>query len=208
MPSTGSVASLSSGSPPVMLRMPYSKRSRMSLQTSIHSPTVSSGDDEGKSLDRLLAGRAAAVGAGVIAHQRRRPDEVGHPALRRLQALRAQEQRDLFLDVLALAFEGLLHAALLVDLPLGRPIQVAGVVAALVIAHGRIDGALPAVALQVEHRRPAGVVIGQAAVHVAVGIDVEIAHAGRAQHVAGELERHESAPKRRGTRREYALIAP
>ena len=163
---------------------------------SIHSSTVSSGYDEGNSFDPLLAGRAAAVGAGVIARQRRRPDEVGHPALRRLQALRAQEQRDLFLDVLALAFEGLLQPALRIDLPLGRPIQVAGVVAALVIAHGRIDGTLPAVALQVEHRRPAGVVIGQAAVHVAVGIDVEIAHAGRAQHGAGELKRHESAPGR------------
>ena len=104
-------------------------------------------------------------------------------------------------------FEGLLHAALPIDLPLGRPIQVAGVVAALVIAHGRIGGTLPAVALQVEHRRPAGVVIGQAAVDVAVGIDVEIAHAGRAQHVAGELKRHEMSsgkvtPARQCTHRE------
>ena len=49
MLSTGIVASLSSGSPPVMLRMPYSKRSRMSLQMSVHSSTVSSGYDEGKS---------------------------------------------------------------------------------------------------------------------------------------------------------------
>lgn len=53
-----------------------------------------------------------------------------------------------------------------IELPLGRPIQVTGVVAALVIAHGRIDGTLAAVALQVEHRRPAGVGIGQAALHV------------------------------------------
>ena len=151
--------------------------------------------------DSLLAGRAAAVGAGVIARQRRRPDEVGHPPLRRLQALRAQEQRDLLVYLLALAFEGLLQPALPIELPLGRPIQVAGVVAALVIAHGRIDGTLPAVALEVEHRRPAGVVIGQAAVHVAVGIDVEVAHASRAQHIAGELKRHESAP---GTRRPRA----
>src|SRR4029453_12109562 len=146
----------------------------------------------GKVVADPLAGRAAAVGASVIARQRWRPDEVGHPALRRLQALRAQQERDLLLYVLALAFEGLLQPALPIDLPLGRPIQVAGVVAALVIAHGRIDGTLPAVALQVEHRRPAGVVIGQAAVHVTVGIDVEIAHAGRAQYVARELKRHRS----------------
>src|SRR4029453_12824860 len=95
------------------------------------------------------------------ARQRWRPDEVGHPALRRLQALRAQQERNLLLYVLALAFEGLPQVALPVGLPLGRPIQVAGVVAALVIANGRIDGTLPAVALQVEHRRPAGGVIAQ-----------------------------------------------
>ena len=47
------VASLSNGSPPVMLRTPYSKRSRMSLQTSIHSSTVSSGCDDGNWLSRF-----------------------------------------------------------------------------------------------------------------------------------------------------------
>src|SRR5204862_8333491 len=134
-------------------------------------------------------------------------DEIGHAALGRLQALRPQEARHflLDLDVLALALEGLLQPALRIDLPLGRPIQVAGVVAALVVAHGRLDGTVPAVALQVEHRRPPRIVIGQAAVDVAVRIDVEIAHTGRAQHVAGELKRHRSAPgsdaRGAGTRR-------
>ena len=154
--------------------------------------------------ERLLAGRAAAVGAGVIARQRRRPDEVGHAALGRLQALRAQEARNIFLDVVALAFEGLLQPALIIDLPLGRPVEVAGVIAALVVAHRGLDGTLPAVALQVGHRRPPGVVICQTAVDVAVGIDVEVAHTGRTQHVAGELKRHRAAPGRRCPRRRNA----
>src|SRR6185437_3158293 len=113
--------------------------------------------------------------------------------LGRLETLRPEEARYLVrLDLLPLAFVRLLDLTLLINLPLGRPIQVTCVAAALVVAASRLEGRLPALALQVEHRRAAAVVVGQTPIDIPVGIDVEVAHAGRTQHIAGKLERHVS----------------